>query len=178
VRGLAFERGFTLVELLTVVAIAAVLATIGTMLVRRHFAHAKTTEAVATIQAIRQAEEARRGETGTYQTCSAAAGTPWYPAPPDGTLRSWNNSGHQDWAGWQQLHVSRPEGTRFGFLAHAGLPGAALPKLATATQPTWPAPADPWYVIQAAGDQDKDTKYTLVVASSMNGEVYVENDGE
>ena len=74
VRGLAFERGFTLVELLTVVAIAAVLATIGTMLVRRHFAHAKTTEAVATIQAIRQAEEARRGETGTYQTCSAAAG--------------------------------------------------------------------------------------------------------
>lgn len=167
-----------MVELLTVLAITGVLATIGTMLVRRHFAHAKTTEAVATIQAIRQAEEARRGETGTYQNCSATSGTPWYPAAPDGTLRSWNNVSHQDWPSWQQLHVSRPEGTRFGFLVRAGLPGTALPALATANQPTWPAPPDPWYVIQAAGDQDKDTKYTLVVASSMNGEVYVENDGE
>lgn len=171
-------RGFTLVELLTVVAITGILATIGTLLVRKHFAHAKTTEAVATIQAIRQAEEARRAETGTYQNCSAASGTPWYPAAPDGTLRSWNNSSHSDWPAWQQLHVSQPDGTRFGFLVRAGLPGATLPTLVTAAQPGWATPADPWYVIQAAGNQDKDDKYTLVVASSLNGELYVENDGE
>jgi len=173
------ERGFTLVELLTVVAITGVLATIGTILVRRHFAHAKTAEAVATIQAIRSAQESRRGETGTYQSCSPAAGTPWYPAAPDGTLHSWNMASHADWPSWRQLHVSQPDGTRFGFLAHAGTPGATLPTPVVASKPTWPTRIeDPWYVIQAAGDQDKDSKYTLLVATSFNGELYVENDGE
>jgi prepilin-type N-terminal cleavage/methylation domain-containing protein len=173
------ERGFTLVELLTVVAITGVLATIGTILVRKHFAHAKTAEAVATIQAIRMAEEARRAETGTYQNCSPASGTPWYPATPDGTLHSWNMATHGDWPSWRQLHVSQPDGPRFGFLVRAGTPGSTLPTPVTATKPTWPSPVqDPWYVIQAAGDQDKDTKYTLLLATSFNGELYVENDGE
>jgi len=171
-------RGFTLVELLTVVAITGLLATIGTILVRKHFAHAKTTEAVATIAAIRMAEEARRAETGTYQNCSPASGTPWYPAAPDGTLHSWTMAPHADYPSWRQLHVSQPDGTRFGFLLRAGNPGSALPTPVTASKPTWPTPTDPWYVIQAAGDQDKDGTYTLVVATSFNAELYVENDGE
>lgn len=170
-------RGFTLVELLTVVAITGVLATIGTLLVRKHFAHAKTTEAVSIVQAIRVAEEARRSETGTYQNCSSA-GTPWYPAAPDSSLHAWKNPSHQDWLGWQQLPVSQPDGTHFGFLLRAGNPGTALPVPVTASKPTWPTPADPWYVIQAAGDQDKDGTYTLLLAASFNGELYVENDGE
>jgi len=173
------SRGFTLVELMAVVAITGILAAIGTLLVRTHFRNAKTTEALSTIEAIRAAEESRRAETGTYQNCSAATGTPWYPAAPDGTVRVWKNSTHQDWVnGWQQLSVNRTDGTRFGFLVRAGNPGNALPTPVTASKPTWPTPTDPWYVIQAAGDQDKDSTYTLVVASSFNGEIYVENDGE
>ena len=62
----AQSHGFTLVELLTVVAITGVLATIATFMVRKHFADAKTTEAVAIIQSIRAAQESRRAETGTY----------------------------------------------------------------------------------------------------------------
>jgi len=170
--------GFTLVELLTVVAITGVLATIGTILVRQHFKYAKTAEAVSIIQAIRVAEEARRAETGTYQSCSSNTGTPWYPAKPDASLRPWVNTTHQDWAGWRPLSISQPDGTRFGFLVHAGIPGGTMPRLAISGTPVVPAQPEPWYVIQAAGDQDKDGIFTLIVASSFSSELYVENDGE
>jgi type IV pilus assembly protein PilA len=174
-----FYRGFTLVELLVVVSITGVLATIGTMLVRKHFKFAKTTEATALIQSIRGAEEAQRAESGMYQNCSVTAGTPWYPAAPDGTQHAWKQLSHPDWDRWKQLEVSRPEGTQFGFLVRAGTPAEALPIPLTTDKPTWPtALADPWYVIQAAGDRDRDGTLSRLLTASFNGELYVENDGE
>lgn len=183
-----FDRGFTLVELLTVVAITGVLATIGTMMVRQHFKEAKTTEASALIQAIRSAQESRRAESGSYQNCSTGTGAPWFPATPDGTYRSLQWPTHADWERWQQLNISRPEGTQFGFLVHAGTPAnvatsdntqAKLPTPVTASQPTWPTTlSDPWYVIQAAGDRDSDNEFSFLLSASFNGELYVENDGE
>jgi len=174
-----FARGFTLVELLVVVTITGILATIGTMLVRKHFKDAKTTEAAALIQAIRVAEESQRAESGAYQNCSVTAGTPWYPAAPDGTQHAWQQLSHPDWDRWKQLDVSRPEGTQFGFLVRAGTPANALPVPLTTDKPTWPTTlADPWYVIQAAGDRDRDGTLSRLLAASFNGELYVENDGE
>jgi len=173
------SRGFTLVELLTVVAITGVLATIGTMLVRQRFKEAKTTEAMALIQAIRGAQESRRAETGTYQNCSRASGVPWYPASPNGSYHAWKNDTHPDWDNWKQLDVSRPEGTQFGFLVNAGSPAQTPTAPQTVSKPTWPTGlADPWYVIQAAGDRDKDRTLSFLVAASFNGELYIENDGE
>ena len=174
----AFSGGFTLVELLTVVAITGVLATIGTMLVRQRFKDAKSIEATVLIQAIRGAQESRRGETGGYQNCSVSAGTPWYPGSPDGTYRAWKYDTHPDWDNWKELGVTRPEGTQFGFLVNAGSPANALPVPQTAEKPTWPTLVDPWYVIQAAGDRDKDSTLSRFLATSLNGELYVENDGE
>jgi prepilin-type N-terminal cleavage/methylation domain-containing protein len=183
-------HGFTLVELLTVVAITGILATIGTMMVRKHFAEAKTAEAVAIIQSIRAAQESRRAETGTYQSCSFTAGTPWYPAAPDGVYRAWRNPSHPDWNAWRELGVViRPEGTQFGFLVKAGagpktldttgaIVDSAIPTALTSDKPTWTTPNDQWYVIQAAGDRDKDTVYSRLLAASFNGELYTENDAE
>jgi len=171
------SRGFTLVELLTVVAITGVLAVIGVMLVRGHLQSAKSNEAVAMIQAIRAAEEARRAETGTYQNCTVSSAAAWYPDKPDGKLRSWTFD-HADAARWATLDISRPDGTRFGFLANAGNPGAKVTVPQTTAKPGWDTATDPWFVIQAAGDRDSDGTLSLFVASSFNGELYTENDNE
>ena len=38
--------------------------------------------------------------------------------------------------------------------------------------------ADPWYLIEAKGNVDGDDVDTLIVASSLNGELYIENEGD
>lgn len=173
-------RGFTLVELLTVVAITGVLAAVGVTLVRQHLQDAKSGDAIAGIIAIKQAQEAHRAETGNYQNCSVSSGTPWYPVAPDGTVHAWSWPAHADWLNWRQLNVQRRE-TQFGFLVHAGMPAQDLPVPLTTSQPIWPTAAqrsDPWYVIQAAGDRDADGTLSRFLAASFNGEVFTENDGE
>jgi hypothetical protein len=47
-----------------------------------------------------------------------------------------------------------------------------------ATTPTWPQQVDPWYVIQGVADSDGDLKYAKIVATSINNEVYTEDDAE
>lgn len=163
---------------MVVLAITGVLATIGTWLVRQHFQSAKMTEGMAVVQAIRVAEEAIRTETGVYLNCSTSS-TGWYPAKPNNRTRSWLATGHADYARWKQLDIDRPDGTQFGFLVNAGLPGAALPALASTEQATWPtAPTEPWYVIQGIADRDGDGVYAYIGAASFNGEVYVDNELE
>lgn len=163
---------------MTVVAIVGVLATIGIVLVRQHFRESKSIEAMSIIQSIRAAQEARRAETGTYLNVSTSK--KWYPAVPNGTSRrSFVMADHDDFQRWQQLGVSRSDGTLFGFRSYAGAPGPVSGfTLATTETVTFPNATDNWYVIEAAGNIDSDDVLSEFVATSFNGEVYVERDGE
>jgi prepilin-type N-terminal cleavage/methylation domain-containing protein len=64
-------RGFTLIELMIVVVIVGVLATLGVVGFRKLVGNARTTEATGMIQAIKSAQEAYHAETGTYADISA-----------------------------------------------------------------------------------------------------------
>jgi prepilin-type N-terminal cleavage/methylation domain-containing protein len=60
------DRGFTLIELMIVVAIIAVLATIAGTAYRRYMDSGRTSEAMAILGEIRAKEEAYRAEFNTY----------------------------------------------------------------------------------------------------------------
>jgi len=85
------QGGFSLVELMIVVAIMAILAAIAIPSFMRFSMRAKTAEATSNLAAIRTAEESYRAENDTYATCTAS------PAVMSGagasTPRAWNDTG-------------------------------------------------------------------------------------
>ncbi len=175
-------RGFTLVELLIVVAIIGVMASLAVYGYRKYVASAGASEARAMIQGIRAAEEAVRAETLAYSSCSALTDARIYPhaAKPTGAKASWLNPAHADYACWRRLNVQADAPVRFGFHVVAGLPGTAMPVLTGyASAPVFQAnPTDPWYVVQAVGDRDNNSIRALMVSSSLSGEIYAEREFE
>jgi type IV pilus assembly protein PilA len=172
-------RGFTLIELLAVVAMIGILAALALVGYRRYMHASKTGEAKEIIGQIEVAEASYKGETLGYLSCSSSI-TAWYPMAPNGKKRNWINPGHADVDNWRMLNVAVDSPTVFGFAVVAGVPGGTPPDPSTAQKPVWPTPTkEPWYVIQAAGDQDANHVYSYFVASSFQpADIYVENESD
>lgn len=171
-------RGFTLLELLTVVAIVGILATLGLVAYRRFITSSKSSEAIYMVGAIRASEESYRAETLSYLDVSAGFND-YYPTSSVGAKKTgWDATTHKDHARWRQLGA-RPDGAvYYGYIVGAGVAGAVPPALHTANKPTWPTTTEPWYVIEAKGDVDGNGTYSWVAGSSFTGEIYIENQGE
>jgi prepilin-type N-terminal cleavage/methylation domain-containing protein len=181
----ASQAGFTLVELMTVVVITGILATIGFAAVRGQVSSARGVEALNMVQSIRGAEERWRAEHMMYLNVSTADA--WYPhdasaeasrnlqhaffyAPGDGT--------HGDNDLWLALRPTVAGPVRFGYLVNAGTADAPMTVPAFGPSVTWPTPTDNWYVIQALGDTDGDGVLSYYRASSLDGDVFSVNHGE
>ncbi len=172
-------RGFTMVELMVVVAIVGVLAVVGISLTRAYIYKSKAAEATAMIQSIRAAQERWKSETTTYLDVSSSI-TSWYPmAVPDSTKYHWIQASGNDFARWQLLNTTAPGPVQCGYAVVAGPPGQQPPALSFSQPPTWPATLSyQWYVIQATADVDEDGVHAWYAASSFTGEVASENEGE
>ena len=182
----ADARGFTLVELMTVVTITGILATVAVASLRGYVTAARSSEALAMVQSIRAAEERWRSEHMMYLNVS----TPdvWYPTDPreadspsaqHAFFYPAGDDSHPDNDEWLLLHPTTPGPVRFGYLVNAGPGGATIPVPTEGPAITWADPApDNWYVIRAVGDVDGDGVVSHYVASSLSGEVFSENHGE
>ncbi len=171
--------GFTLVELMIVIAMIGVLAALGIFGFRKYIRAAAAAEVKAVIQGIRVSEEAIRAETFQYRGCSANL-TSWYPGTPNDKKRNWDNGqvGNAEHDCWNEINVTTDGPVRFGYAVVAGIAPQpnAVPNIAYCGN--WAAVHatvnGPWFVVQAAGDQNADGVMSLFASSSMTGEICVE----
>lgn len=173
------QTGFTLVELMAVVAIIGVLATVGMVSYSRYQLAAQGGEAVAMIQNIRIAQEAHKTETLLYKSCGTDLSKTFPMEKPNDKKWGWGGDANGLGSCWKQLNVQTDGAVRFGYAVVAGGPGKVAPAGIKTKKPvSFNDAKGPWYVIQALGDRDNDGDYAVWLGSSFSGEVYSENDTE
>ena len=189
----ARSEGFTLVEMMVVVAIVGILATLAVVGYRKLVQSSHVSEATNMVQNIRVAQEGYHSETQQYANITAvasfpsgngAAGGPLYPATPRyGIQTTWGptcpagcNAG-VDWS-VLALHVDGPVLFGYATIANPATCPASVKINGTTTTLTPPATGD-WYAIGAEADLDGSSAgYTDVFGFSWSNQIFVSNEGQ
>lgn len=160
--------GYTLIEMMIVVAIIGILAAIAIPSFQSYLMRARTTEAVTFLGEIRQRQESYRAEFGQYCSVSAAPGSPpesgtWAPStlPANGTVVGWSGTPGD----WSQLGAVPDGPVRFQYRTTAG-PPTTTPGIAGYDG------SDFWFVAQARADLDGDGDVMIVEAYSASSHLY------
>lgn len=198
--------GFTLIELMIVVAIVAILVAVAVVAYTRHIRHGRIVQAQTFVSAIQAREEMYFQRFGVYCNASSTTGctgnqneTNFYPSLINGSepfAKPWVPAGGVP-RGWQELGA-RPESNNsiFEWNVTASLATAvastnhALTLNAT-TYGVPPQPTDtsitrhPWYYIVGRADLNgkgtgscATTDCTILIATYVRSDIMVQNEGE
>ncbi len=182
-------RGFTLVELMIVVVIVGVLATLAVVGYRKLVQSSHVSEATGMVQNIRVAQEAYHSETQQYANVSSDTTSSWYPAASVyQRVTAWGAPCTKctavDWS-MLPLHVDGP--VLFGYETTAGSANTQMnPASVTINgsnvisfSAAGTASATDWYFIAAEADLDGDTStHTDVYGTSQTNQLFVSNEGQ
>jgi type IV pilus assembly protein PilA len=178
-------RGFTLVELMVVVAIVAILGGLAVYGVRKYILAAKSSEATEMIGAIKAAQEQYRAETFTYKDISMLGALSDYGTfyPSTTVLKrqkmAWGGGNDDIANGWRELGVQAAAPVMYIYGCAAG-PGSVAPAAPGITIGNYPAAAtgQPWYLIKAVGDLNGDGAVGTWVGTSVTAEIFHDKQEE
>jgi prepilin-type N-terminal cleavage/methylation domain-containing protein len=166
--------GFTLIELMVVVAIIGVLATLATYGVRKYVLEAKRSEAVSMLTAIRGAEEAYRDETFVY--LGAANFSTWHPTnDPGGKKSGWGSGSNAMSAVFDQLGVVSDGPVEYSYAVIAGN-GGTLPAIPMTLAAPFPAPTGPYYIAMGMADLNNDGSFTYAICHSDSNVIQLDDN--
>jgi type IV pilus assembly protein PilA len=180
-RASASARGFTLTEMLIVVAMVAVLSAIALVGYRRYVNQAQAGEAKTVIQMIRGGQETYKAEMLQYLNVSSALNTYYPNTAPNDTRWSWFNNNHADYANWMLLNVNPDGPVRFGYACVAGLGGLITTPTDFSPAPTMPAALAPgvsWYSIQARNQRLVNGPPVLFASVSTDNNIVGQSESE
>ncbi|MEM1417355.1 MAG: prepilin-type N-terminal cleavage/methylation domain-containing protein [Myxococcota bacterium] len=161
------QGGFTLIELMIVVAIIGILATLAIPAFQTYVLRSRMSEATTFLQVIKGRQEAYRAEFGQYCDVSGAGTLTGHipdPLPGPGEKNGWDPT-----PAWRQLGAEPDGFVYFQYTVAAGFPGAPSPI---------PVPANEfWYIAQAQADLDDDGELVQVEVYSFNDDVWISAEG-
>lgn len=158
------RRGFTLVELMIVVAIVGILAAVAIPSFQSYVYRARTAEAVTFLGEIKQRQESYRAEFGQYCAVSGTGGpgSNWTPntMPASGERIVWDPTPE-----WNQLGAVPDGPVMFQYQTVAGVP-PSTPGITGFTG------RDFWFVSQAQADLDGDGERMILEGYSASNHIY------
>jgi prepilin-type N-terminal cleavage/methylation domain-containing protein len=193
------RAGFTLVELMIVVAIIAILAAMGTIGFRRWIARARTTEAVAMLAEMNSKEQTYRMEFGVFLPLRADGNatlpspdepaTAFYPVSPsavsfDSARSAVSVANSALWpASWKAVGISPRDTSLYcTYMTNAGGAQDSVPVAATFGTGLVSGVAAPWFYGLAACNMNGPAGYpasvTVFGISSTSPNLRAFNEGE
>lgn len=177
------ENGFTVIELLIVVAIVGILATVGIFAYKRYAAKARKSEVFSMIASIKSAEESYKAESSQYLSTGTQE-KDYYPVlgsnGSEPNPKPWDPKAAGK-TGWQALGISPYASALYcGYVVIAGsansLTGAGA-RGVTLFQNK--APNRPWYYIRAECDFDGNSSVNSTFETTYDNEiVFTDNEGK
>jgi type IV pilus assembly protein PilA len=170
------QRGLTLVELMAVVIIVGVLATIAGLGYRRYVNASRSAEVTTTLASISSGQEAYFEETFRYLDISGNLSTDYFPNAPGRFARSWLGGPAAKLALFRTLGVNPHGPVLYAYMVKSGGSANSIPSLnaggysLTAT--------NNWFVARAVGDVDGNGTQSVFIASSLTSELYSYRDDE
>jgi len=171
----ARSSGFTLIELMMVVAILGILAAIAVPRYISYVYKSKTTEAIGFLAEIKARQESYRADFGQYCNVSGTlSNTSWNPSgTPSNVPQAWDTASTIG-KNWTQLGATPPGGrVLFRYLTVAGAPGSNPSGSGWSSDLGYNG-SDFWFVSRAQGDLNGDGVVVNIESYSAASGLYID----